>query len=107
MAPEVLIDPPDDCNLKADVFTFGIVLWEMFSMEAPYSHIKRRDDLVEFVSEFPNNVCSCECFSSCFVPLVFSSLIILVLLFHSRARWAPYDQRTMAGTNQGGASLEL
>lgn len=49
MAPEVLVDPPKEYNLKADVFTFGIVLWEMFSMELPYSHIRKRDALVEFV----------------------------------------------------------
>mmetsp|Transcript_9671 Transcript_9671/g.14628 ORF Transcript_9671/g.14628 Transcript_9671/m.14628 type:complete len:250 (+) Transcript_9671:1-750(+) len=49
MAPEVLVDPPDEYNLKAEVFTFGIVLWEMFSMKLPYSHIRKRDALVEFV----------------------------------------------------------
>ena len=52
MAPEVLINPPKRYNMKADVYTFGIVLWEIFSLERPYSDIKRRDDLVDFVCEF-------------------------------------------------------
>eukprot|EP00578_Thalassiosira_sp_NH16_P000499 CAMPEP_0181131906 /NCGR_PEP_ID=MMETSP1071-20121207/30708_1 /TAXON_ID=35127 /ORGANISM="Thalassiosira sp., Strain NH16" /LENGTH=162 /DNA_ID=CAMNT_0023218197 /DNA_START=73 /DNA_END=561 /DNA_ORIENTATION=- len=51
MAPEVLINPPERYNMKADVYTFGIVLWEIFSLERPYSDIKRRDDLVDFVYE--------------------------------------------------------
>lgn len=64
MAPEVLIDPPDDYNMKADVYTFGIVLWEIFSLEVPFSHIKRRDELVEFVGEFYSSICYlCVCVS--------------------------------------------
>ncbi|KAL7533608.1 hypothetical protein ACHAXR_009364, partial [Thalassiosira sp. AJA248-18] len=51
MAPEVLVNPPDKYNLKADVYTFGIVLWEIFSLEVPYSHVKGKDELVEFVAE--------------------------------------------------------
>jgi len=51
MAPEVLIDPPKNYNLKADVYTFGIVLWQIFSLEQPYSRIKKRDELEEFVIE--------------------------------------------------------
>mmetsp|Transcript_21342 Transcript_21342/g.46350 ORF Transcript_21342/g.46350 Transcript_21342/m.46350 type:complete len:645 (+) Transcript_21342:74-2008(+) len=49
MSPEVLIDPPDKYNLKADVYTFGIVLWEIFSLEVPFSNTKSRDALVDFV----------------------------------------------------------
>lgn len=51
MSPEVLIDPPKQYNLKADVYTFGIVLWQIFSLEVPHSHIKERDELVNFVCE--------------------------------------------------------
>ena len=52
MAPEVLIDPPKKYNLKADVYGFGVVLWQIFSLEVPFAHIKRMDELVEFVSEY-------------------------------------------------------
>ncbi|KAL7539019.1 hypothetical protein ACHAXR_008973 [Thalassiosira sp. AJA248-18] len=51
MSPEVLADPPEEYNMKADVYTFGIVLWQIFSLEIPYFHIKTRDGLVEFVVE--------------------------------------------------------
>ena len=51
MAPEVLVDPPESYNMKADVYTFGIVLWEMFSLEVPYSDIKSRTRLVNFVGK--------------------------------------------------------
>ncbi|KAL7547575.1 hypothetical protein ACHAWF_010868 [Thalassiosira exigua] len=51
MAPEVLVDPPERYNLKADAYTLGIVLWEMFSLEVPFGHVRGRDELVEFVVE--------------------------------------------------------
>jgi len=51
MAPEVLINPPEHYNLKADVYTFGMVLWEMFSLETPFSHVKTRKEMVEHVGE--------------------------------------------------------
>ena len=53
MAPEVLVDPPESYNMKADVYTFAIVLWEMFSLEVPYSDIKSRARLVNFVGKHP------------------------------------------------------
>jgi serine/threonine protein kinase len=51
MAPEVLVDPPDKYNFKADVYSFGIVLWEILSLETPFSHVRSKSDLVEFVGE--------------------------------------------------------
>ena len=51
MSPEVIIDPPKKYNLKADVYTFGIVLWKIFSLEVPFLNTKSRDALVEFVGE--------------------------------------------------------
>ena len=51
MAPEVLIDPPKDYNMKADVYTYGIVLWCIFSLEVPFGHINSRDELVDFVGK--------------------------------------------------------
>ena len=51
MAPEVLVDPPEPYNMKADVYTFGIVLWEMFALEVPYKDIKSRGRLMDFVGK--------------------------------------------------------
>ena len=52
MAPEVLVDPPEPYNMKADVYTFGIVLWEMFALEVPYKDIKSRGRLMDFVGKW-------------------------------------------------------
>ena len=51
MAPEVLVDPPQSYNMKADVYTFGIVLWEMFALDVPYKDIKSRGRLMDFVGK--------------------------------------------------------
>lgn len=59
MAPEILVDPPEKYNMKADVYTFGIVLWEIFSMEVPYFHVKAKTELVEFVGECVTNYMLC------------------------------------------------
>mmetsp|Transcript_22715 Transcript_22715/g.47651 ORF Transcript_22715/g.47651 Transcript_22715/m.47651 type:complete len:507 (-) Transcript_22715:158-1678(-) len=48
MAPEVLVDEPL-YNLKADVYTFGIVLWEILSLQLPYSDITSRPALINSV----------------------------------------------------------
>ncbi|KAL7532148.1 hypothetical protein ACHAXR_005723 [Thalassiosira sp. AJA248-18] len=37
--------------MKADVYTFAIVLWEMLSGETPYSFVRNRDQLVYHVVE--------------------------------------------------------
>jgi B-Raf proto-oncogene serine/threonine-protein kinase len=51
MAPEVLVNPPDKYNFKAEVYSFGIVLWEILSLEMPFSHVRSKSELVEFVGE--------------------------------------------------------
>ena len=51
MAPEVLKNPPEKYNLKADVYTFGTVLWGILSLEQPYGHVKSRNELVDYVGE--------------------------------------------------------
>jgi len=51
MAPEVLADPPNRYNLKADIYTFGIVLWEILSLEKPYGFVRGRDELISCVVE--------------------------------------------------------
>eukprot|EP00585_Thalassiosira_rotula_P011239 CAMPEP_0196159560 /NCGR_PEP_ID=MMETSP0910-20130528/46385_1 /TAXON_ID=49265 /ORGANISM="Thalassiosira rotula, Strain GSO102" /LENGTH=211 /DNA_ID=CAMNT_0041424483 /DNA_START=1079 /DNA_END=1714 /DNA_ORIENTATION=+ len=47
MAPECLSGKA--YNLKADVYTFAIVLWEMLSGESAYSFVSDRDHLQNYV----------------------------------------------------------
>jgi len=50
MAPEMLLDLGYD--EKADIYSFGIVLWELFTQEEPYKDKFRSfDDLVEAVTK--------------------------------------------------------
>ena len=51
MAPEVLVDPPEKYNMKADVYSFSIVLWEMLSLTSPFSHVRSKRQLVDIVGE--------------------------------------------------------
>ena len=41
MAPEVIIT--DNYNEKADVYSFGIILWEFWSVEPPYKDVSPKD----------------------------------------------------------------
>ena len=47
MAPELLSE--DSYNLKADVYTFALVLWECLTGQAPYAFVRRRDQLIYHV----------------------------------------------------------
>lgn len=47
MAPECL--DVADYNLKADVYTFSVVLWEVLSAQTPFVHVRSRDELVRHV----------------------------------------------------------
>ncbi|PRP74643.1 SH2 domain-containing protein [Planoprotostelium fungivorum] len=50
MAPEMLLDLGYD--EKADIYSFGIVLWELYTQEEPYKDkFKSFDDLVEAVTK--------------------------------------------------------
>ena len=49
MAPELLTG--DEYNLKADVYSFGIVLWQMFSCQTPYNFCTNQKQLINFVVE--------------------------------------------------------
>lgn len=51
MAPEVLVDPPDKYNMKADVYSFGIVLWQMLSLKLPFAHVRSKSEMVDAVGE--------------------------------------------------------
>ncbi|KAL7546653.1 hypothetical protein ACHAWF_009987 [Thalassiosira exigua] len=47
MAPELLSG--ERYNLKADVYTFATVLWEMLTGEQPYSFVRSKNELTRFV----------------------------------------------------------
>lgn len=49
MAPEVLKEEPDTYNLKADVYTFSIVMWQVLSLKQPFSFVQSRDELADHV----------------------------------------------------------
>ncbi|KAL7526531.1 hypothetical protein ACHAXR_003216 [Thalassiosira sp. AJA248-18] len=49
MAPECLNDSP--YNLKADVYSFAIVLWEILSGQTPYIFVRRVSELIHHVVE--------------------------------------------------------
>ena len=61
MAPECL---SGDCyNMKADVYSFSIILWEMLSASRPYAFVKSLEQLIQHVGKFVkeldlHNVCS-------------------------------------------------
>ena len=49
MSPEVLKEEPDHYNLKADVYTFSIVTWQVLSLQQPFSFVRSRGELVDHV----------------------------------------------------------
>ncbi|KAL7534758.1 hypothetical protein ACHAWF_004941, partial [Thalassiosira exigua] len=50
MAPECLVDM-GGYNLKADVYTFALVFWEMLTGEVPYSSMRNMAALIDHVVE--------------------------------------------------------
>jgi len=49
MAPECM--RMEEYNLKADVYSFSIVVWEILSGDAPYGFVRSRDELYHHVLE--------------------------------------------------------
>jgi tRNA A-37 threonylcarbamoyl transferase component Bud32 len=49
MAPEILAKKQYD--LKADIFSFGVILWVLYAGKEPYSHLEHSWDVAKFVSE--------------------------------------------------------
>ena len=47
MAPEVLQNKPYDES--ADVYSFGIVLWELFTQQEPFTEVETFSAMVETV----------------------------------------------------------
>ena len=59
MAPEMFMSPLA-YNLKADVYTFSIVMWEVLALTRPYAFVRGKADLISHVGElveksFPNS----------------------------------------------------
>jgi mitogen-activated protein kinase kinase kinase 7 len=48
MAPEIFNNEP--YTLKADVYSFGIVLWEIAARKPPYLHLKNPQALMRFIT---------------------------------------------------------
>ena len=46
-APEVIFEKP--YNLKVDVYSFAVILWEMMSLKRPYANYKRRSEFYRAV----------------------------------------------------------
>ena len=65
MAPECLMIG-ENYNLKADIYSFAIILWEMLSASRPYGFVKSRAQLIEHVGKNVKR----------FVSSVFSSLLL-------------------------------
>ena len=38
-------------NLKADVYSFSIILWEILTAKTPYLFVRRRNQLINYVVE--------------------------------------------------------
>lgn len=36
--------------MKVDVYSFGILLWEMLSLKKPFGHVRSQDELVDYVT---------------------------------------------------------
>ena len=49
MAPECLSNRA--YNLKADVYSFSIILWEILTAKTPYLFVRRRHQLINYVVE--------------------------------------------------------
>jgi serine/threonine protein kinase len=65
-APEVLGNEPT-YNLKADVYTFGILMWEVLSLKKPYAFTRSMAALVDHVGKLPVLVVLAP--SHCFLTL--------------------------------------
>jgi hypothetical protein len=51
MAPEVMGHEPK-YNLKADVYTFGVLMWEVLALQKPYAFARSMSVLVDHVGKF-------------------------------------------------------
>lgn len=48
MAPEVIRMKDDNpYSFQSDVYAFGVVLYELFSGQLPYSHISNKDQVIK------------------------------------------------------------
>jgi serine/threonine protein kinase len=62
-APELFLDEDAPLNTKADVYSFGIILWELLTCEVPYPDINDLKEVYEEIvvngaSSFPSPLSS-------------------------------------------------
>lgn len=71
MAPEVLLDEPS--NEKSDVYSFSVILWELMTLQQPWSNLSAAQVVLSVFSNFyqiasnhDTEVCLCQqlCHSS-------------------------------------------
>ena len=48
MAPEVMVQ--GDLNEKVDIYSYGIILWELLTEEEPFEEIQSFDELIDLVA---------------------------------------------------------
>lgn len=79
MSPEVL-SANTGYNLKADVYTFGIVLWEVLSMTRPFPFIRNKRALFDHICECQVAMC---CALSCPARLSNTARLNIAYNFYS------------------------
>eukprot|EP00041_Stephanoeca_diplocostata_P038563 m.1527888 g.1527888 ORF g.1527888 m.1527888 type:complete len:186 (+) comp25236_c2_seq5:3345-3902(+) len=57
MAPELLSDDTATYNQAIDVYSYGVVLWEIWSRVLPFEELNSSNSYIEFYEHFRTEVC--------------------------------------------------
>lgn len=89
LAPEILIKK-NNVNEKVDIYSFGVIFWQMFSLKAPYPNLSfdaLRSEIIEKESRLPLPEC----------PFVYRRLMDVCLsLDHDSRPSAPTIQKLLS-----------